>query len=270
MDNIIFELKNVSFSYLGKYPALRGIDMAIKKGQKAAVIGANGTGKSTLLEVLDGLIFPDSGTVKTFGEELTESALADKDFLRNFRSKVGFVFQNSDVQLFCPTVKEDILFGPLQLGLSPKEANARLEALMEIIDIRVLLDRPPHHLSMGEKKKAAILSSLAIEPEVLILDEPTAGLDPATVRQIIDAVIDANSFGKTIITATHDLHIVEEIADIVYVFGSDRRICRYGDAAEILKDTEFLKANNLVHIHSHRHKEQIHIHSHSHIEHHVP
>ena len=121
VNEIIFELKDVHYSYLGKFPAVCGIDMTIRQGEKIAVIGANGTGKSTLLHLLDGLIFPDRGEVKAFGTPLTEDFINNSESSRNFRSKVGLVFQNADIQLFCPTVREDIIFGPLQLGVKDDE-----------------------------------------------------------------------------------------------------------------------------------------------------
>jgi cobalt/nickel transport system ATP-binding protein len=269
MNNIIFELKEVSFSYAGKFPALRGIDINIRQGEKITVIGANGCGKSTLLHMLDGLVFPDRGIIKAFGRELRENDFSDDAFSRNFRMKVGLVFQNPDVQLFCPSVKEDIVFGPLQLGAGNKEIEKRLEWIVSILDINSLLDRPPHQLSVGEKRKVAIASTMMINPDILILDEPTSGLDPLTTRHIIDLLIQANQEGKTIITSTHDLHIVEEISDIVYVFSQDKKIIKSGQPDTILKDTALLEANNLVHVHSHRHKDKIHIHPHLHLEHHI-
>lgn len=268
MDNVIFELKDVSFSYLGKFPALAGIDITIRKREKITIIGANGSGKSTLLHLLDGLIFPDKGAVKAFGKELRENDFNDEDFSKSFRTKVGFVFQNPDVQLFCPTVKEDIVFGPLQLGVGKKEIEKRMEGILSILEIKGLLDRSPHQLSVGEKRKVAIASTLMINPDVLILDEPTAGLDPLTTRHIIDLLIQANEAGKTIITSTHDLHIVEEISDIVYVFGQEKKIVKSGHPDVILENVALLQANNLVHIHAHKHKEKIHVHPHVHLDHH--
>jgi cobalt/nickel transport system ATP-binding protein len=269
MGDIIFELNDVYFSYLGKIPALSGVDIRINQGQKISIIGANGSGKSTFLQILDGLIFADQGSVSFCGQQLNEKIFNDAKFSQEFRRKVGFIFQNSDVQLFCPTVKEDIIFGPLQLGFAKEQIRKRLEKLTDTLKIKELLDRPPYQLSIGEKRKVAIASTLIMDPEVLILDEPTAGLDPLTSRHIIDLLIEENNFGKTIITATHDLHIVEEIADIVYVFGADKKIVKFGQADNILNDVALLTANNLVHIHSHRHKDKVHLHPHMHLEHHV-
>ena len=268
MDNIIFELNDVYFSYLGKFPALCGLDIKVGRGQKISVIGANGCGKSTFLQMLDGLIFADKGNVNFYGKGLNEKVFSDDKFSRDFRRKVGFVFQNPDVQLFCPTVKEDIVFGPLQLGFEKSRIQKRLDKLITVLGIQELLDRCPHQLSIGEKRKVAIASTLIIEPEILILDEPTAGLDPLTTRHIIDLLIDASISGKTIVTATHDLHIVEEISDLVYVFSREKKIVKSGRPDCILNDTALLEANNLVHIHSHRHKDKIHVHPHAHLEHH--
>ncbi|PIP19004.1 MAG: nickel ABC transporter ATP-binding protein [Candidatus Omnitrophica bacterium CG08_land_8_20_14_0_20_41_16] len=268
MSNVVFELRDVYFSYLGKFEALCGVDIAIEKGKKVSVIGANGSGKSTLLHLLDGLIFADKGSVKFQGKELSERDFNDEDFSRNFRRSVGLVFQDPDIQLFCPTVKEDIIFGPLQLGIEKEEIKKRLDELVTILNIGDLLNRPPHELSIGEKRKVALASSLIINPDVLLLDEPTAGLDPLTTRHIMDLLISANASGKTIITSTHDLHIVEEISDLVYVFSHEKKIAKFGQVDLILEDIELLEANNLAHIHSHRHKDKIHIHPHVHLGHH--
>ncbi|MHB8155558.1 MAG: energy-coupling factor ABC transporter ATP-binding protein [Candidatus Omnitrophota bacterium] len=269
MNNIVFELKDVYFSYLGKFPALCGVDIRINQGQKISIIGANGTGKSTFLQILDGLIFADKGVASFCGQQLNEKIFNDAKFSQEFRRKVGFIFQNPDVQLFCPTVKEDIVFGPLQLGFAKDQIQKRLEKLIATLNIKELLDRSVQQLSIGEKRKIAIASTLIIDPQILILDEPTAGLDPLTTRYIIDLLIEENNSGKTIITATHDLHIVEEISDIVYVFGVDKKIVKFGQAESILNDTALLTANNLVHIHSHKHKDKVHIHPHVHLDHHV-
>jgi len=269
MEDIIFELKDVYFSYLGKFPALSGIDIKINKGQKISIIGANGSGKSSFLQLLDGLIFADQGSISFYSQELNEKIFDDEKFSNEFRRRVGFVFQNPDVQLFCPTVKEEIFFGPLQLGLEKNQIQKRLDELIITLDIKGLLDRSPHQLSVGEKRKVAIASTLIIDPEILILDEPTAGLDPLTTRQIIDLLTDVNMEGKTMITATHDLHIVEEISEIVHVFGRKKKIVKSGSPQELLGDIALLKENNLMHIHSHRHEDKTHIHPHIHWSHHT-
>jgi cobalt/nickel transport system ATP-binding protein len=262
MAEPLFSLNNVSFSYPGAIPALSGVSLTINKGERTAVIGANGTGKSTLLTVLDALIFPQQGSVCFSGKEISSRSMNDAGFQREFRRNVGFVFQNPDIQLFCPTVKEDILFGPLQFGVDKKDIFRRLDSVVGLLKLSPLLDRSPHTLSLGEKKKVAIASVLVIEPDVLLLDEPTAGLDPQTMRDIIAVLAHAHEAGKTVVFATHDLHVVEEIADVIHVFGSQRSIVRSGKPEEIMTDSEFLQKNNLAHIHVHRHLHDHHTHEH--------
>ncbi|HTY12648.1 MAG TPA: ABC transporter ATP-binding protein [Candidatus Omnitrophota bacterium] len=268
MSNKVFEIIDAHYSYLAKYPALNGINMEVSQGEKISVIGANGCGKSTLLHIMDGLIFPDRGEARAFGRELTEKAFNDDLFSADFRKKVGLVFQNPDIQLFCPTVREDIVFGPVQLELDKVKFERRFEELIGLLSIEELLERSPHQLSIGEKRKVALASTLIVDPEVIILDEPTAGLDPLTTRNIIDLLIKENNSGKTIITSTHDLHIVEEISDTVHVFNRDRRIVASGKPADILGDRQLLQQNNLVHVHGHMHHEDIHVHAHSPLTHH--
>jgi cobalt/nickel transport system ATP-binding protein len=265
MDDVIFKLNDVNFSYLGKYPALSGVELEIKRGERVAVIGANGSGKSTLLHILDGLIFPDGGSVEWSGAALSEKALLDAAFNRSFRTKVGLVFQNPDVQLFCPTVKEEIMFAPLQFGMDKNGIKKAFDAVIEIFGLGELTSRMPHQLSIGEKRKVAMASVLISGPDVILLDEPTAGLDPRTSRDLIELLNKYHKDGKTIIIATHDMHIVEEIADIAHVFGHDKKIARSGTPAKILSDTGFLKENNLIHAHTHTHAGQTHVHPHQHL-----
>jgi cobalt/nickel transport system ATP-binding protein len=269
MSQNVFELEGVHYSYLGRFPALCGVDMTLTQGKKITFMGANGSGKSTLLNLLDALIFPDRGVIRFMGKELKEKDFNDENFSANFRRKVGLVFQNPDVQLFCPTVKEDILFGPLQLGMGEGEARKRLGQVAESLDITGLLDRAPHQLSVGEKRKVAFASTMAIDPEVLLLDEPTAGLDPLTMAHILEMLLKASKEGKTIITATHDTHIVEDISDEIYVFSREKTLAGHGTPAEILADKKLLEANNLIHSHPHRHHDEIHSHPHQHLDHHT-
>ncbi|MGA2775666.1 MAG: ABC transporter ATP-binding protein [Candidatus Omnitrophota bacterium] len=264
MDKIIFELKNVSFAHAGKFPALRNIGLTINSGEKIAILGANGTGKSTLLHLLDALIFPQVGSIKTFGRQLNERDFNDEGFTHDFRRKIGFVFQNPDVQLFCPTVEEDIFFGPLQLDLDMDEAEARFDKIIEKLHIKHLIRRMPHQLSLGEKKKVSIASVLVIDPEVLLLDEPTAGLDPRTCRELIDLIDDYHAQGRTVITAIQDLHIVPEMADKIFILNEEKSIAVSGSCEEILTQQPLLEKFNLAHIHKHKHDGSWHSHSHQH------
>jgi cobalt/nickel transport system ATP-binding protein len=170
MAEPLFTLSDVSYSYPGGVSALSGLTLNVIRGDRTAVIGANGTGKSTLLTLLDALVFPDKGAATAFGEPLTAHAMADAARQRRFRQSVGFVFQNPEIQLFCSTVREDIAFGPLQLGIEKDEVRRRIDAVVERMHLGRLLDRSPHQLSVGEKKKVAIASVLVMEPDVLLLD----------------------------------------------------------------------------------------------------
>jgi cobalt/nickel transport system ATP-binding protein len=266
----IFELKNVNYLYLNKIPALNDISLSIDQGEQVAIIGANGSGKSTLLKLLDGLIFPSSGVVKAFGKIFTENILDGDggDFPQFFRKKVGLIFQNSEAQLFCPTVMDEIKFGPLQLDIPKEDIIQRVNDVMEMLNIKTLKDRAPYTLSGGEKKKVAIASVLSINPDVLLLDEPTNGLDPRTQRWLVELLIELRKTGKTIIIATHDLEIVEEVSERAVVFNEDHRIVGDGEAKSILNDTALLMGVNLIHEHSHKHTEIIHKHNHVHTSEH--
>jgi len=266
----IFELKNVNYLYLNKLPALNDINLTIEQGEQVAILGANGSGKSTLLKLLDGLIFPSSGIVKAFGKILTENILDGEggDFPQFFRKKVGLIFQNSEAQLFCPTVTDEIKFGPLQLDISKTEIEQRVHDVMEMLNIENLKERAPYTLSGGEKKKVVIASVLSLNPDVLLLDEPTNGLDPRTQRWLVELLLELRKSGKTIIIATHDLDIVEELSKRAVVFSEGHRIVADGETHVILNDTGLLMKVNLIHEHHHRHKEILHKHNHAHTSEH--
>jgi cobalt/nickel transport system ATP-binding protein len=266
----LFELKNVNYLYLNKIPALNDINLTIEPGEQLAILGANGSGKSTLLKLLDGLIFPSSGIVKAFDKTLTENILDSDggDFPQFFRKKVGLIFQNSEAQLFCPTVMDEIKFGPLQLDIPKKDIDQRVHDVMEMLQIENLKDRAPYTLSGGEKKKVAIASVLSINPDVLLLDEPTNGLDPRTQRWLVELLLELRKTGKTIIIATHDLGVVEEISERSVVFDEGHHIVANDKTRSILDDTSLLMRVNLIHEHSHRHSENFHKHRHVHTSEH--
>jgi cobalt/nickel transport system ATP-binding protein len=239
-------LHGVSYSYLGRFPALDDVSLAVGAGEKVALLGANGCGKSTLLKVLDGLVFPDEGVYEAFGVKVTEANLEDEQFNRGFRSRVGFVFQNSDAQVFSPSVREEIAFGPLHMGLSRAEVALRVADTLEMLEIADLADRAPYQLSGGQKKRVAIASVLVMNPEVLLFDEPTAALDPRTAEWLIDLVVDLNRAGKTIVLATHDLDTLDPLADRCVVFSEDHSIVAEGRPEEVLGDRALLESVNLV------------------------
>ncbi len=270
VNELIFDVKGASYSYLDKYPALKNIDIQIRRGERIALLGANGSGKSTLLLMLAGLIFSDTGSVKFTDNVLNEEKVSDKNFRPLFRRSVGIVFQNPDIQLFNSNVKDEILFGLLQLGLSDDEINLRLEKSLSLMEIVHLIDRHPQYLSIGEKKRVLIASVLAMEPDIILLDEPTTGLDPRTMRHLMDTIGVLGVEGKTIITATQDIHIVPEIADRAVILSEDKSIVKDGGVSEILKDMELLERHNLIHSHIHTHEGKPHVHPHEHPDHHHP
>ena len=268
MDTI-FDLRNISYSYVGKIDALKDVTLKIDRGEQVTIIGSNGSGKSTLLAILNGLIYATSGEFYAFENQITEEvfdSIKDNEFRSYFRTKVGFVFQNSDVQLFSPTVFEEIAFGPLQLNFTPEEVTSRVDDVMEMMEITKLRDRSPHTLSGGEKKKVCIATVLVNNPDVLLLDEPTAGLDPRTQLWLIELLQDLGRAGKTVITATHDLETMEQISKRAIVMGEDHRIKVDGDTENVLLDLPLLLKVNLIHEHMHIHGKLVHEHLHAHKE----
>jgi cobalt/nickel transport system ATP-binding protein len=246
MDQPVLEVKDLCYSYNDQSVALDRITLSIHRGERLAILGANGSGKSTLLKIMDGLYFPSSGSVRAFGKLLSEQAFRDDRFNFDFRSRVGFVFQDSDAQLFMPSVWEEVAFGPLQLGLDQAEVAARVEDALSALGIEKLRDRPPHQLSGGEKKQVALASVLSLSPEVWMLDEPSAGLDPRSVSWLTDFIIDRGSAGKTVVLSTHDLALVEATAERVYVLDERHQIIAEGAAQDILADHALLVRANLA------------------------
>ena len=259
-----FVLNGVRLEYRAGVPALDGIDLTVEAGQHVAVVGANGSGKSTLLKMLDGLVFPTDGTIEALGRQLTEDALEEPAFRREFRSQVGFVFQEADVQLFSNTAFDELAFGPLQLGLAEEEVRRRVSAVAEQLRIEKLLDRAPYTLSGGEKKRVAIASVLTMEPCVLLLDEPTNALDPRSQVWLLDVLAEWKRAGRTVVISTHDLSIAEESADRMVVLSEEHRIVADGSPDEVLSQRDLLLAVNLIHEHEHRHYGTVHDHPHAH------
>jgi cobalt/nickel transport system ATP-binding protein len=259
----VFELLGVTYRY-HEVTALDGLNLTITPGQRIALLGANGSGKSTLLSILDGLYFPQEGSVAFCGQPLTENRLQNRETEFDFRRRVALVFQNPDVQLFNPTVFDEVAFGPLQLGWPRDQILRRVSETLEQMEITHLKDRSPHHLSTGEKKRVALASVLILDPEVLLLDEPTAALDPKSESQMIDFLVSCSGGRKTVVTATHDLDLIEDIADCCHVFQRGR-IVATGSPAEILNDNSLLLSTNLIHAHRHAHASgELHSHPHRH------
>ncbi len=263
----LLALHDARYSYLGRYPALAEVSVRIEHGEKVALIGANGCGKSTLLKVLDGLLFADSGTFAAFGEAVTEARLEDEQFNAGFRSRVGFVFQSADAQVFSPSVREEIAFGPLNMGMPVADVERRVADTLAMLGITDLADRAPYQLSGGQKKRVAIASVLVMNPEVLLFDEPTAALDPRTQQWLLELIADLHRAGKTIVVATHDLQHLHLLADRCLVFSEEHRIVADGATSRILADRSLLRSVNLIHDHVHAHGSFTHGHEHA-MQHH--
>jgi cobalt/nickel transport system ATP-binding protein len=257
-----FEVQDIHFAYEG-IPALRGLSLHVDQGERVALVGANGSGKSTLLRILDALYFPSTGNVSFQGESLTRERLQQDEFFLKFRRSVALVFQNPDVQLFNPTVFDEVAYGPLQLQWSREELLQRVDEMLAFMSISHVKDRPPYRLSGGEKKRVALASALVLDPEVLLLDEPTASLDPKSQSQVVDLIQQWKGTTKTVITATHQLEIVEDIADRMVVLEAGT-VLATGTPAEILGNEELLLRANLIHAHRHSHGSTVHSHPHLH------
>jgi len=239
MKETAIEMKDIKYVYPDGYTALDSVNLKIVRGERVAILGPNGAGKSTLLMVTNGLFTPSKGRVSVLGTPI------DKDNLYRVRMKVGLVFQDPDDQLFCPTLWEDITFGPLNMGLPEEEVTRRAKDALRGVGLEGYEEKPPHHLSVGEKKKAAIAAVLALKPEILILDEPTANLDPKSRTELAKL---ANSLYEeqkiTLITATHDVDFVPKIADRIYVLNKGRIVAE-GPVREVFSNFEIMAEANL-------------------------
>ena len=263
---LAFRVSDVSYRYQD-VPALNGLSMHVAPGERVALLGANGSGKSTLLRLLAGLAFPEQGEISFFGQAFMERAFEDDKFFFGFRRRVGLVFQNPDVQLFNPSVFDEVAFGPLQLRWPKEQIRDRVEATLESMGISHLRDRAPHRLSGGEKKRVALASVLVTDPEVLLLDEPSAALDPLSQSQIVALLASWKNGVKTVVTATHDLDTLEDIADRCYVFQSGR-IAGEGTPLQVLHDVALLERTGLVRVHEHVHDSGDVPHPHPHLHRH--
>jgi len=262
----MIEINDVSFSYSGDN-ALNHINLNIESGETVALMGSNGCGKSTLLKLINGIISPDSGVYKFDGEEITHKKLQDPKFTKSFHQKIGFVFQNSDTQLFCSLVYDEIAFGPRQMGMNELDVDKRVNDCLTLLDIQDLKDRTPYHLSGGEKRKVAIACVLSLNPDVLVLDEPMNGLDPRTQRWLVEFLVKINQAGKTLIISTHNLELVSEISNRAILFDETHKIVADMPTQKLLEDIDLLKKVNLVdeYYHSHEgHDGKGHKHFHDH------
>jgi cobalt/nickel transport system ATP-binding protein len=244
MADPVYSVKDIAFSYPGSSPVLQDISFEVHPGERIAVMGANACGKSTLLHLLDGLYFADSGVIRAYGTPLTEDSVESQPFMHLFRSKVGFLFQNSDAQLFCPTVEEELEFGPLQMGTD--DVRSRVDDMLHLFEIDHLRKRAPHTLSGGEKKRVALASLMTCSPAVILLDEPGSGLDPRTLRWFGSLFESLHRSGVTLIMSSHDLGFVEETADRALILSEEHSLIYDGPAPEALKNKELLESVNLI------------------------
>ena len=256
----VFRLRGVRYVYAGRQVALDGVDLEIWPGERVAVLGANGSGKSTLLKLLDGIVAPTEGQMRALGRDVAAVAAGQDAFA--FHRRVGLVFQDPDIQCFSATVLDDVAFGPLQLGLSRDEVAARCDEALAAMEIAGLAGRAPFELSGGEKKRAAIASVLSLRPDVILLDEPTASLDPRSKSLLVDLIVRLGAAGRTLVTATQELDIVPLIAERVVVLGEDRRVVADGSPEAVVADRALLLRANLIHEHLHHHGRLLHSHLH--------
>lgn len=239
MGEVAIELKGVEYVYPDGSVALDNVNMKIMKGERVAILGPNGAGKSTLLMLMGGLFMPSKGDVTVLG-----MSMSDKN-LHKIRKSVGLVFQDPDDQLFSPTIWEDVAFGPSNQGLPEEEVSIRTKEALRSVRLDGYGDRPPHHLSAGEKKRAAIATVLAMQHEILILDEPTANLDPKSRMELIDLVNNLCKKGNlTLIIATHDVNLIPDIADKIFVL-SGGHIITEGSVREVLLNSKLMDEANL-------------------------
>ena len=248
----MIKLINVSFSYESTN-VLKNISLHISKGEAVALMGPNGCGKSTLLKLINGIVSPDTGSYIFNNEEITLKKLQDVKFSKLFHQKIGFVFQNSDTQLFCADVYDEIAFGLRQMGLDEDVVDKRVNDCLDLLNIQNLKHRQPYHLSGGEKRKVAVACVLSMNPEVLVLDEPMNGLDPRTQRWLVEFLGQLNKSGKTLITSTHNLELVQEISTRAILFGENHEIVADRPTEIILQDIDLLKQVNLVDEYYQRH-----------------
>ncbi|MBN2013574.1 MAG: ATP-binding cassette domain-containing protein [Candidatus Altiarchaeota archaeon] len=235
MEEII-SIKNLSYGYPGGTVALNDVSLDILRGESIALLGPNGAGKSTLLLHLNGVL-SGKGSIEVFGRNIREKKRSE------LIKEIGVVFQHPDDQLFMPTIFDDVAFGPINMGLDRGEVERRVSSALEKVGLSGYENRYPHQLSLGEKKKAALATILSMDPEIIVLDEPTANLDPKSRRDLVGVMRDLKERGKTVIISTHDVSLVPGLADRVYVL--DRKIIAEGTPKEIFLNTELLKKANL-------------------------
>jgi cobalt/nickel transport system ATP-binding protein len=255
----MLELRNLTFRWPDGEPVLKDFSVTLGAGEKLVLLGANGCGKSTLLKLMNGLVFPETGTVSWHGQPLTAPALKNRDFARDFRRRCVLLFQHPEAMLFNPTVRDEIAYGPRQLGLA--DDDARVEHWAAELKLAGLLDKAPFSLSGGEKQKLALACLLALDPDLLLLDEPGASLDPATAGWLVDTLLHSE---KTVVVSTHNLSMAAELGSRCVVLGQGGEILFDGPVKMALTGMALLEKAGLAHRHRHRHDGAEHVHVHGH------
>lgn len=235
MSHHILEFKDVFYAYPDGTKALNGISIRITHGESVGIVGSNGSGKSTLLLHTNGCLMPTKGAV------IIGDLMLGKKTRQEIRKKVGLVFQNPDDQLFMPTVLDDVAFGPLNLGLGHNKANERANEALQTVGALHVKDKPPHHLSSGQKSSVAIATVIAMQPDILVMDEPASSLDPKSRRYLINLL---KAFEHTKIIASHDLDLILDVCERCIVI-KEGRIMADGKSLDILSDKTLLEDNNL-------------------------
>jgi cobalt/nickel transport system ATP-binding protein len=255
----MIDVEGVGHSYPNGAVALRDVSLRIAGGERVVLLGANGSGKSTLLKILNGLVFPTAGRYRFRGRDVTEKTLRDPAFARDFRRQIAHLFQNPDAMLFNPTIYDEIAFGLRQLRADGVDRRVREWAGRMGLDGR--LEREPFQLSGGEKQKLCLAALLAIEPALLLLDEPTARLDPRAAGWLVDFLRDT---AVTTLVTTHNLSLASELGDRTLILSEEHRLVFDGALDRALKDQDLLVRANLLHAHRHRHAATEHRHFHAH------
>lgn len=255
----MIELEGVGYAWPEGGRCLQGVDLRLAPGDKVVLLGANGSGKSTLLKLLNALVFPTAGRYRFGGREVTRAALRERDWSRDFRRRCVLLFQHPEAMLFNPTVREEVAYGPARLGLP--DVAGRVERWAGALGLGPLLDLPPYRLSGGEKQKVALAALLALDPEVLLLDEPMANLDPRTSGWVVDFLADT---AATVVVSTHNLSMAAELGERCVVLASGGRVVRDTTVEAALGDLDLLESADLVHRHRHRHGAVVHSHPHGH------
>jgi len=229
------DVRALAFAYPDGHQALFGVDLTVARGERVALLGPNGAGKTTLVLHLNGILTPGHGSVTVAGLPV------GKDTMQEIRRRVGIVFQDPDDQLFMPTVREDVAFGPANLGLRGDELDERVRHALERVGMLGYLDRPPHHLSFGQRRRVAVATVLAMQPEILVLDEPSSNLDPASRRELAEILVDLD---VTTLMVTHDLPYALELCPRAVIL-DDGVIAANGRTHDLLCDAELMRAHRL-------------------------